>query len=305
MSWRERIYRMLVALYPRQFRIRHADCIVSTLLEGADERGAQGEVRELLGLLTGIVRARGDEARTVGQGEWRHGVAPLLGPMAAVNLAVIATAFWAVQHPSSGAVVHGFERWWLTAIVSAIGLVAAVALRRRALAIAFAVAGLVPLGYDEWLQASGRGGQDHFAFAALGGFQGPLMSAFWLFFAGVLLVAALAWSPGVAKGRPLQRLVALLGPTVAIAALLPGNLSVLLGIALAGIVVCALLGSLDRRLYGATFALWFVALPYVFWWATASVADPVVAVLEIYAVIPPLIGIYAWHSRRRRRLSAG
>ena len=295
MTRRERAYRALIAAYPRPFRDQHGDCMLGTLLDGAPHRGALAELREVAALVTGGLRARGDHAQRSGRGAWRHGVAALLAPLAAVNLAVVATAFWSVQHSRGGA--DGVSAWWALATLAAAGLLAAVALRRRGMAIAFAVAGLIPLGYDEWLQATGRGDGDHFSMAARQGFEGPQMSPFWLFLAAVVVVASVAWSAEAAPGRPSRRLAALLGGAIATALLLPLSLHVLLALALAGAAVAVPLGGLDRRLHGTGMALWLISLPYVtVWWPPMHLGW-----LAAYLTVLPAIGVVAWIARRNRR----
>lgn len=295
MIGRERIYRGLVAAYPRPFRDQHGECMLGTLLDGAGHRGALAELREVAALLAGGLRARGDHAQRSGRGAWRHGVGALLAPLAAVNLAVVATALWFVQRETGFS--HGVSTWWVPATLAAVGLLASVAFCRRGMAITFSLIGLIPLGYDEWLQATGRGDSDHFSIAAQRGFEGPQMSPFWLFLAGVIFVASVAWSAEAAPGRPSRRLAALLGVTLATAALLPFSLYVLLALAFIGMAVSVPLGSLDRRLHGIGIALWLISLPYVaFWWPLMFFGW-----LVAYLTVLPAIGIVAWIARRKHR----
>src|SRR5687767_10492142 len=133
MIGRERVYRALIAAYPQTFRDDHGECLLGMLLDGAKHRGALAEFREVAALVVGGLRARGDHAQRSGRGAWRHGVAALLAPLAAVNLAVIATAFWLVQQRPGPS--QGVSTWWLLAMLAAVGLFAAVAFRRRGMAI--------------------------------------------------------------------------------------------------------------------------------------------------------------------------
>jgi hypothetical protein len=301
MMLRERVYRKLLAGYPRPFRDQHAACMLATLLDGAEGRGAIGELRELGGLVGGGLRARAELARRAGQGEWRHGLAMLLAPLAAVNLAVIGAAFWVVQNPRGLGVVHGVSKWWVAVTLAAVALVGAVAAQRRWLAIAAAVVGLIPLGSDEWLQASGRGDLDHFSIAGQRGFDGPLMSPFWLFLAASILVAVVAGGFGAPTGRALRRLAALIAGAVVVAATIPTSLHLLLALALLGAAACAVLGAWDRRLHGVGLMLWVVTLPYVFWWFASSYPAHPVWLLPYLGVLP-LTATSAWLGRRRQRL---
>jgi hypothetical protein len=301
MSLRERVYRRLLASYPPCFRDEHAESMLETLLDGVADRGAIGELRELGGLVGGGLRARGELARRAGGGGWRHGVAMLLAPLAAVNLAVIVAAFWSVQHPAGLGSAHGVSTWWAVATLAAVALAGAVAAQRRRLAIAAAAVGLSPLGFDTWLQASGRSDLDHFSTAHLRGFGGPPMSPFWLFLAVVMLVAAVS-GRFAAPGRASRRLAALAGGVVIVATTIPTSLQLLLALALLGTVPCALLGAWDRRLHGAGLALWVIALPYVFWWASSYPTQP--GWLLPYLGVLPLTATGAWLGRRRQRLLA-
>jgi hypothetical protein len=301
--WRERVYRRLLAGYPLRFRDEHAASMLETLLHGAADRGAIGELRELGGLLVGALRARGELARRAGRGEWRHGVAMLLAPLAAVNLAVIVAAFVRVQYPAGLGVARGVSTWWAVATLAAVALVGAVAARRRWLATAAAFAGLILQGYDAWSQASGRSDLDHFASAHFRGFDGPLMSPFWVFLAAIVLVAAISGRFGAPLGRALHRLPALLVGALIVAATIPTSLYLLLALALLGTVACAVLGAWDRRLHGVGLALWVITLPYVFYWCTSS--NPMrPGWLLSYLGVLPLTATIAWAGRRRQRLLA-
>lgn len=302
MTWRERVYRSLLAGYPRSFRDLHAECMLATLLDGAVHRGAIGELRELGGLVGGGLRARGELGRRAGRDEWRHGVAMLLALLATVNLAVIAAALWAVQHPPGLSVVHGVSTWWVVVALAAVALVGAVATQRGRLAVAAAIVGLIPLGFDEWSQASGRGDLDHFSIAAQRGFDGPLMSPFWLLLAVVILVAAVAGRFDAPSGRAARRLSAMVGGAVVVAATIPTSLHLLLALALVGTVACSVLGAWDRRLHGAGLALWIITLPYVFWFSTSDPMHP--GWLLPYLGLLPLTATIAWVGRRRQRLLA-
>ncbi len=299
MSRRERVYRALLSCYPQPFREQHAASIAETLLDGAAHRGTLAELRELGALAAGSVRAHGDAARRSGHGSWRHGASLLLAPLAAVNLGVVATAFW-VDRSLAGRDGSSVSIWWLVATSAAAGLAGAIALRRRGAAIAFALLGLVPLGYDEWHQATGSGDLDHFSQASLTGRGGPLMSPSWLFLAGIVLVATFAWRPRRASGRPSRRLGAIAGGAVTIALLVPASLQLLLVVALVGAAACVPLGGVDRRLHGIGFALWVVTLPYVAWWWMAS-ASTHAGWFAGYLALPSLTGSVAWVARRRRR----
>lgn len=309
MSRRERLYRRLLLLYPQGFRAGHAEAIVGTLLDGARERGVWAESRELAGLLAGVVRARGEEGMRSGRGKWRHGFALLLVPLAVVNLAIVGAASWSLeQQASPGSGLQSLGGWWILTLLAAVGLVASVGLRRRFPALTFAMAGVVPLAYDEWLQASGRGIGDHFSMAHTAGFQGPLMSPFLLFTAGVTVICVLAWSPRARDWTGLWRAVWCFTAALAVGVLIPTSLYVLLALALVAMPVCLMAGVWDRRLYGVGLALWLIALPYVFWWWATELEEMQLwstYLMYAYVLFLPALGVCASVARRRRRQLAG
>ena len=298
MTGRERAYRLLLRRYPQPFRAQHEACMLATLQDGARDRGLFSELRELASLAVGAARAHGSHAHEIGQDKWRHGPGALLGPLTAINLAVVASAFVAVHADGE---ITDIGRWWALALLSSVGLAVAVAFRWRVTSVLCVVALLVPLGYDEWLQATGRGDEDHFSIAAQRGFDGPMMSPFWLCVVLTMLVAAAA-GPGARAGRPAPRLAALALSAVAIATTIPASLYMLLVLGTIGALLCAIFGAWDRRLHGTALALWIIALPYVFWTAATGQIPQQIALL-LYVAILPAIATIAFANRSRRQLA--
>ena len=297
MTGREGAYRLLLRAYPQPFRAQHEVCMLVTLQDGARDRGFFSELRELASLAAGAARAHGSHAHEIGQDKWRHGPGALLGALTAINLAVVASAFVAVH--ADGEI--GIGRWWALALLSSVGLAVAVAFRWRVSSTLCVAALLVPLGYDEWLQATGRGDEDHFSIAAQRGFNGPTMSPFWLFVVLPMLAAAAA-KPGARAGRPAPRLAALALSAVVIAVTIPASLYILLALATIGALLCTLFGAWNRRLHGTALALWLIALPYVFLTALIGPTPQQIALL-LYIAILPAIATIALVNRRRRQLA--
>jgi len=305
MKRRESRYRMLLALYPPEFRAEHADGMVGTLLEGAGQRGWFGEGREIAGLLTGAVRARGELASCASRNRWRHGLSGLVMPLAVLQLAILGAALWNAQHPFPlGGSLEGAGGWGLASLLIAAGLLVAASLGLRDTALILAVAGLLLFGYKEWHEVSGHGVYDDFSLTSSVGFLGPLMLPYLLFSGSVLLVAVVAWSPESSIRGGVRRATYLLLAAFVIAALFPMSLYGLLTLTIVAIPVCVVLGLLDRRIYGFGLGLWLVALPYAFWaWCSTLLSfeleESAAYGFVLFLILLPLLGLSAFLARRR------
>ena len=140
----ERRYRHLLRAYPKVYRDRHGEELVSTLMAASDPQARRLPLREVIGLIAGGFAARARNARPAGVPWWADGLH--LGV-----LAVATTTFALEINIRPGPIWSALDRpiWTLGAIVLMVAII------RNWVWLALPLALIAALDTSRWLFTGG------------------------------------------------------------------------------------------------------------------------------------------------------